>query len=322
MTKRIAYLGLSTPLTYDYAHHGSAGSGKPNPILEAPLGLFLLYDELWFLHPDLCPINMRELDYVKFISDQEDINDYFEQINNISEEQLVSKNIDRSQIPNEQSPGSSLRRPAKAEAPGWQKLANHIAPFGKHYNHGVDLIGPYLPTTSYSNFLADYFISHSLDADVDYISNSIINKKVSFKKISNVETGDSLYPTERIIADRVQNYQTPIGPYFEQIDDFRNIETIKHFRSKMKNKEDISDIDGVNKSFDQIRNKMTIANTSKYNIYESLISFIVDCVPLASEFIGPAISGLDLTQSLRRRKNYGWVNFLAQVEEKSDESNE
>jgi hypothetical protein len=32
---------------------------SPNPILDSPFGLMLLYDELWFLTKDLCPTNLR-----------------------------------------------------------------------------------------------------------------------------------------------------------------------------------------------------------------------------------------------------------------------
>ena len=44
MVKRIAFLGLSGPIAYDYKNKLDAV--YPNPILEAPLGLMVLYDEL------------------------------------------------------------------------------------------------------------------------------------------------------------------------------------------------------------------------------------------------------------------------------------
>jgi hypothetical protein len=40
----------------------------PNPILEDSLGLLILYDEIIFLSPELCPENMRNLPYVKFLN--------------------------------------------------------------------------------------------------------------------------------------------------------------------------------------------------------------------------------------------------------------
>lgn len=71
MKKRIAYIGLSYPLLYDYKNKARLSENdltdSPNPIIESPLGLLILYDELWFLCESICPDNMRTLPYVKFI---------------------------------------------------------------------------------------------------------------------------------------------------------------------------------------------------------------------------------------------------------------
>lgn len=69
MRKRIAYIGLSYPLGYDYNSISTEYdfNNFPNPIIESPLGLMILYDELWFLCENICPYNMRNLPYVKFI---------------------------------------------------------------------------------------------------------------------------------------------------------------------------------------------------------------------------------------------------------------
>ena len=73
MSKRIAFIGLSTPLFYDYRNPASEAisdlRSSPNPILDSPFGLFLLFDEIWFLCRSLCPENMRDLPYVKFLDE-------------------------------------------------------------------------------------------------------------------------------------------------------------------------------------------------------------------------------------------------------------
>ena len=50
---RIGYIGLSTPLAYDYSVDARRAPSdlhsSPNPLLDSPYGLMLLYDELWFL---------------------------------------------------------------------------------------------------------------------------------------------------------------------------------------------------------------------------------------------------------------------------------
>ena len=42
---------------------------SPNPIIESPLGLMIFYDEILFLCRSICPENMRNLPYVKFVDE-------------------------------------------------------------------------------------------------------------------------------------------------------------------------------------------------------------------------------------------------------------
>ena len=73
MSKRIAYIGISYPLLYDYWHPADKSSNdlidSPNPIIESPLGLMIFYDEIVFLCRSVCPNNMRNLPYVKFVDE-------------------------------------------------------------------------------------------------------------------------------------------------------------------------------------------------------------------------------------------------------------
>jgi len=77
MEKRIAYVGLSTPVFYDYKYPAPQSKAdtrsSPNPILDSPYRLLLLYDEIWFLTRSLCPNNMRTLSYVKFLDEENEV---------------------------------------------------------------------------------------------------------------------------------------------------------------------------------------------------------------------------------------------------------
>jgi hypothetical protein len=70
---RIAFIGLSGPLFYDYRNPARKApsdlESSPNPVLDSPFGLLLLFDEIWFLCRSLCPDNMRDLPYVKFLDE-------------------------------------------------------------------------------------------------------------------------------------------------------------------------------------------------------------------------------------------------------------
>jgi hypothetical protein len=82
---RRGYIGISSPVAYDHGYKFHIGPAEvpghywafynalpyPNPILECPYGLLLLYDEIWFLSRSLCPKNMHGLPYVKFVLETE-----------------------------------------------------------------------------------------------------------------------------------------------------------------------------------------------------------------------------------------------------------
>ncbi|HEY8616285.1 hypothetical protein [Phenylobacterium sp.] len=68
---RRALIGFSSPAGYSYkwqaAKTANDGGSSPNPVLLASMGLFVLYDELWFACESLCPQSMRTLPYVRFV---------------------------------------------------------------------------------------------------------------------------------------------------------------------------------------------------------------------------------------------------------------
>ncbi len=70
MVKR-ALVGTSTPIGYDYKNQAQKASSdlddSPNPIIYGSMGLFIIYDEIWFACESLCPQSMRHLPYVKFL---------------------------------------------------------------------------------------------------------------------------------------------------------------------------------------------------------------------------------------------------------------
>ena len=73
MKKRTAYIGISYPLLYDYRYQADKSPNdlldSPNPIIESPLGLMIFYDEILFLCRSVCPNNMRNLPYVRFVDE-------------------------------------------------------------------------------------------------------------------------------------------------------------------------------------------------------------------------------------------------------------
>lgn len=68
---RRAFVGFSSPVGYSYAYPASKtrsdNRSSPNPVLMGAMGLFVLYDEIWFACESLCPESMRRLPYVRFL---------------------------------------------------------------------------------------------------------------------------------------------------------------------------------------------------------------------------------------------------------------
>lgn len=75
MAKTSAFIGAAGPFGYDYKNGTEKvhemDYSSPNPVLENVLGLLLCYDEIVFLSRHFCPVDMRDLPYVKFVTDDE-----------------------------------------------------------------------------------------------------------------------------------------------------------------------------------------------------------------------------------------------------------
>jgi hypothetical protein len=82
---RRAYIGLSSPTAYFYDHNQThfKEPWKWNPILESPQGLITLFDELWFLSRPLCPVSLRQENYVKFLDEDSSYISLIKGLNNV-----------------------------------------------------------------------------------------------------------------------------------------------------------------------------------------------------------------------------------------------
>lgn len=75
---RRALIGLSSPIGFNYNRvrskiwSSSDPDDDPIPLLDSPLGLFLLYDEIWFFNRKMCPSNCLGLEYVKILDEEVD----------------------------------------------------------------------------------------------------------------------------------------------------------------------------------------------------------------------------------------------------------
>lgn len=296
MTVSQAYIGLTTPIGYDYETESEFG--YPNPIIEGPMGLFLLYDEIWFLHPDLCPQNMHDLEYVNFMSESFDISDYMARVSNY--------NPTNNRIQNTQS---FIDMGTQGD------IVKTIAPTDRWDNHGRSIPGGYMPMTrAKDNYLLDSLISN--ENDLELITNTVGNEWLS-TETEAIQASQQLDITHELITKDMPNCWFKEGPYFEGIDDLRSDKRIKDFRRKIedetKTAEPTEAIEAIENEFEEYLYKSGDYRTRPKRIYRATIEFVTNFIPGVSTAAGSISSLEELYSAISDYNQFGWAGFLAKA---------
>lgn len=229
MRKRRALVGFSSPIGYGYEHHAPTTKhdlqSSPNPFLLGSMGLFLLYDEIWFACESLCPANMRKLPYVNFLDQQ------FE--NNV-------------EIANE-----------IAEANNWVQFfrtPNINDAFPSGYGETERIFGEGLKIDNHTHGLA--FLDAKLNGNpgIDQLAidlwllrrfpelnlELVLNPLTAQAAIEPGEDNSEIFPESRFrqvgITNRLiklrgfEDINSPEGPYNEGVEKLRSDQTISDFR--------------------------------------------------------------------------------------------
>jgi hypothetical protein len=307
---RTGFIGASSPIAFDYKVFRKKGKGYPNPILEAPLGLFVMYDELLFLDPVVCPYNMSELEYVRFVSDTKDVSEYIEI--------FEGKEI----------PHVGTHYPWK----DWQHIAMTIAPFATIGNHSAVRFHkdwPFPDSRSPKNVILDQVIAQAEKAEP--ITNTLTDDWL----LANVKRVMGLSLTQIALHSKIPNFQSPEGPYVEFIDEVRASRQVKAFRKKVEEvcgEDKIRDVKEatltLEEDFNSIRNQALVEKAGIGPVYESAASItlsgaseFVRKIPLLGTVVGLTIDVKDAIQGVRDRKRRGWAALLAEIEESLERAN-
>lgn len=313
MKRRIAYIGLSYPLLYDYKNQAEMTENdvtdSPNPIIESPLGLMILYDELWFLCESICPNNMRKLPYVKFVDQLfPDLyygdpytlmisSDYDIDYNGSLSYQTI---IDRMKLGN------------------WESLDTHT--------HGFRLGQNIISASSNSNmFIFDIYVFKALqerctDA-IELVSNSLYRLKECDNSNREAEAA------ERIIIPNIPNYLSSEGPYHECMEDIRENKYLKDFRkwiienhSHLQKKEITEICTEVERGITETKNtvlKKYLEENSRFTFFKSTGKAIVTtalgavCLPIS---ILDAMAGVTSKgKKTCEVSNYRWQGFVVEA---------
>lgn len=293
MKKRVAYIGLLYPLLYDYRHQAARTfndlSSSPNPIIESPLGLMVFYDELLFLCRSICPNNMRNLPYVKFVDELYPNFDFADIKKHASEKE-------REIIINNDLSFDTIR---KALNVNWNGLDIHT--------HGLKLGNAEIYATSNErNFLLDLYIFQKLqqlyNSNIEMITNSRYD-------LAPFNAGAQAEFIDRIIIPGVPNYVGTAGPYHECMEELRENKYLKDFRrwvikqhSNIQRAEIAEMCTDVERNIEEVKNdvfKKYLDNNSRYSFFKSTSITILKTVG------GLAISSISVIDALIGSINKG-----------------
>lgn len=308
MRKRTAYIGISYPLLYDYKHQADKSrndlSDSPNPIIESPLGLMIFYDEILFLCRSVCPNNMRNLPYVKFVDelypdfDFRGIEEYTDKLRGSF---TMNTELSYSDI---------------------EKLLNVQGWGADNHTHGLKL-GELIISANSSefNFLFDLYVFQALQNlykdDIELIANSRY-------PLQSFNGGAQAELIDRIIIPGIPNYLSFSGPYHECMEELRENKYIQDFRrwiienhSNIQRAEIKEMCSSVEQSIKEVQENIFmryLENNSGYSFSKSTGStmiktaagMVLPAISVADAFAGCIVKGKEFLDA----KSLRWQGFV------------
>lgn len=313
---RTGFAGLSTPIFYDYKQPVGTPADvgtSPNPILDSPMGLFLLFDEIWFLSRSLCPQNMRTLPYVKFLDESgalpplQDIQvpDLSEKI---SSDAQFSARYDRFQ-----GSFSVYQENVKRVGVHWEAATdNHSRSFkiGSTTRSGNSI--------SLENLFFDFEVVKRLGHGVELITNTFSQRWLDDPNSPVLKARLS----EVLVVDDIPNYLTPQGPYNPCVEEARENQYLKAFRkwiseTQVPSEAEIKNVkreveEAIAKAQRELFLKYYDPKTEYKAIGKTLVGFATDLVPGASQVMGALELAEEVKEAADKRRNR-WQAFLVSM---------
>lgn len=319
---RKALIGFSSPTAYFYDSHRQYFN-EPwtwNPILESPQGLLTLYDELWFITRALCPVNLRNTSYVKFLDEDSSYQPiiqpilyeftskkfdefvkhypYLNDIMDTSSPQISSAKI---------SDYSNIVRQVYGE-----KTGNDF-PLDNH-SHNIKIFGKDISGNSFKidllaldNVICDYLSVSNLELITNRFNSGYMNPK--YNSLNQIIT------SQAITVKRIPVSQTPNGPVLNNIEKIRENNYLVDFRNKILSNSKIEEaqelIPKIETEFNNYRNQLLIDKHKDATLATSLSNTILSVVK-DSVFVG-----LNLIQEIGEKRNtrtMDWTAFVSTIE--------
>jgi hypothetical protein len=211
---------------YDYKAPAVRGPAdlrsSPNPILDCPTGLMLLFDELWFLSRSLCPQNLRGLPWVKFL-------DEAKMLPNLSDMNALNFSIDWERRPDLQE----RHRKVLEIFPQYDWVRHDLGVWWEkgqdNHTHSLNIAG--LETSANSarvdNILMDLEILKRLANPQVELATNRFGK--NWLEATNPTLQESAL-AQVLVIDRIPSYLNPDGPYHPVMEEARDNSFLKDFR--------------------------------------------------------------------------------------------
>ena len=316
------FVGFSGPIGYDYWRGGSRPqhSATPNAVLEDVTGLLVCYDELYFLSRDFCPMDMWDLPYVKFLSDD-------------------SETLARALTAHDQA----TEWIAEFGSLGWGDISrtfsrtiaamthddmgsgidNHSR--GLAHVEGFKLGGNSANTDA---VLTDRLIATSLELpNLDVLTNTVASEAMQQLVIdpSPPKTFDDWHVDVASLLGtvRVPNQLGPEGGYHEEVEELRAHPQVRAFRDYLSNlvpgvtpPEDAAK--EVSEAADDYARQLTQKKHAKRPIYKTVgrgaIGAVLDAaVPLLGTVSGGALDIVNEISARRSLRDTAWASFVVSL---------
>jgi hypothetical protein len=309
---RIGLIGLSTPLYWDYripAGRGPADderSETPNPILDSALGLMLFFDELWFLTRSLCPKNLRDAPFCRFLDEEgrlPDVSDVdvYTIASNLYEP-LRGRLESNREILEVDVVSAEVRRRWGAR-PDNHSRTLQLGSSSMAANAGA-----------LECILFDLAVLQRLGrSDIELVSNSLGQR---WMDMGGAESPDAL--AHILVVDELPNYLSPDGPYHPVVEEARDNKHLRHFRDwvattssvpspreLMEVKEEVRE--GIRESQEELFLKWLDPSSHYQTMGKTVLGTIADL------FAGPASSMASLFEEFRDKEassRLRWQGFI------------
>lgn len=312
---RVAYVGFSTPIFYDYKCRAKKAPAdlisSPNPILDSPFGLLLLYDEIWFATRSLCPNNMRKLNYVKFLDEETRLPSLDGFDIEVIRQQTTPESIYAEKITNFNEGVSKYEKLVKEVGIHWNAaIDNHT------HNLNINNLTLYA-CPSISNILLDMSIVNYLNNshNVEFITNYISQRFLTSLDSPVLKTRFA----ELLVIDNIPNYLTPNGPYHHCIEDARDDPFSEDFRKYIHTNSagttDLEELIAVKKNIEseiqRAQDELFLKNLNPKTQYKSVGKSLLG---IGADIAIPGLSTMasiaETTKEYFDNKNTRWQGFI------------